>query len=62
MLHTITAMAIATRVSKLELETKNWHMKLAEKENIIHVLQECNEDPKSTSMKNACKIFYVSPK
>jgi hypothetical protein len=35
---TITAMAVAARVSKLELETGNLHLKLSEKENIIHVL------------------------
>ncbi|CAK9266133.1 unnamed protein product [Sphagnum jensenii] len=36
--HTITAMAIVAHVSKLELEIKNLHLKLVEKENIIHVL------------------------
>ncbi len=35
---TITAMAVAARVSKVELETVNLHLKLSEKENIIHVL------------------------
>ncbi len=45
---TIMAMAVAARVSKLELETGNLHLKLSEKENIIHVLQERNRDPEST--------------
>jgi hypothetical protein len=44
----ITAMAVAARVSKLELETGNLHLKLAEKENIIHVLQERTGDLEST--------------
>jgi hypothetical protein len=36
--HMITTMAILAHVSKLELEIKNLHLKLVEKENIIHVL------------------------
>jgi len=45
---TITAMVVVMRVSKLELETGNLHLKLTEKENIIHVLQERSGDPEST--------------
>jgi hypothetical protein len=44
----IMAMVVVMCVSKLKLETKNLDMKLVEKENIIHVLQECNGDSKST--------------
>ncbi|CAK9233098.1 unnamed protein product [Sphagnum troendelagicum] len=45
---TIAAMAVAARVSKLQLETGNLHLKLAEKENSIHVLQQRSGDPEST--------------
>jgi hypothetical protein len=53
---TITAMAVAARVSKLELETGNLRLKLAEKENIIHVLQERSGDPESTLHETSARL------
>jgi hypothetical protein len=53
---TITAMAVAARVSKLELETGNLHLKLAEKEDIIHVLQERSGDPESTLHETSARL------
>ncbi|CAM6021619.1 unnamed protein product [Sphagnum balticum] len=56
---TITAMAVAARVSKLELETGNLHLKLAEKEKekIIHVLQERTGDPESTLHQTSARLW-----
>jgi hypothetical protein len=53
---TITAMAVAARVSKLQLETGNSHLKLAEKENSIHVLQQRSGDPESTLHETCARL------
>jgi hypothetical protein len=56
---TITVMAVAARVSKLELETGNFRLKLAEKEKekIIHVLQERTGDPESTLHQTSARLW-----
>ena len=44
----ITAMAVATRMSKLESETGKLRQKLAEKEHVIHGLQERVSEAETT--------------
>ncbi|CAM6052284.1 unnamed protein product [Sphagnum compactum] len=52
----ITAMAVAARVSKLELETGKLRLKLAEKEHIIHGLQERIGDAESTLQETSARL------
>jgi hypothetical protein len=52
----ITAMAVAARVSKLELETGKLRLKLAEKEHIIHGLQERIGDTESTLQETSSRL------
>ncbi|CAM6015472.1 unnamed protein product [Sphagnum balticum] len=52
----ITAMAVAARVSKLELETGKLRLKLAEKEHIIHGLQERIGDTESTLQETSARL------
>ncbi|CAK9860564.1 unnamed protein product [Sphagnum jensenii] len=52
----ITAMAVAARVSKLELETGKLRVKLAEKEHIIHGLQERIGDTESTLQETSSRL------
>jgi hypothetical protein len=55
----ITAMAVAARVSKLESETGKLRLKLAEKEHVIHGLQERVGDAESTLQETSARLSHA---
>jgi Mg2+ and Co2+ transporter CorA len=55
----ITAMAVTARVAKLESETGKLRLKLAEKEHVIHDLQERVGDAESSLQETTARLSHA---
>jgi hypothetical protein len=55
----ITAMAVTARVAKLESETGKLRLKLAEKEDVIHDLQERVGDAESSLQETTARLSHA---
>jgi hypothetical protein len=55
----ITAMAVTARVAKLESETGKLRFKLADKEHVIHDLQECVGNAESSLQETTARLSHA---